>query len=324
MSAYPWGPGSATGIGSHPGTSFADALGLAFELPLPYLPELPARGPGADMLGRTAGLLVDLPVELYAARWQLTARPGKDARRTADFAERDLDTLTTTADGYEGPLKLQAAGPFTLASGLQLPIGGAVLRDRGAVRDLTDSLAEGLRRHVADVQARVPGAKPVIQLDEPSLPFVLAGRIPTESGFGFLRSVSAPDARDLLARLIEAVEVPVVVHSCAPDVPISLLHSAGAAAIAIDLALLDQLDPLGEALDAGLGLLAGVAPATSKGMAGQVSELWGKLGFPLKALADQVVVTPACGLAGSTPAEAARILRACKDAAARLTDVAHS
>ena len=56
----------ATGIGSLPGEDMDAALALVFtELPdLPHLPELPARGPGADMIGRTASALVDLHVDL--------------------------------------------------------------------------------------------------------------------------------------------------------------------------------------------------------------------------------------------------------------------
>ena len=46
----------STGIGSWPGTEMADALKIAFaECPdLPYLPELPARGPYAGLIGRGA------------------------------------------------------------------------------------------------------------------------------------------------------------------------------------------------------------------------------------------------------------------------------
>src|SRR5439155_12075045 len=195
----PWAPGSATGIGSLPGTDIVEALRIVFgELPLPYLPELPARGPGADLVGRTAGLLVDLPVELYAHRWQVTSRPGRDARVTGDLWARDLDTLTDLAFAYAGAFKVQAAGPWTLAAALQLPVGGAVLRDPGAVRDLTESLAEGLRAHVADVAARLPGATILLQLDEPSLPAALAARVPTESGLGSLHPGAAGTARAAL------------------------------------------------------------------------------------------------------------------------------
>ncbi|OLB77310.1 MAG: methionine synthase [Actinobacteria bacterium 13_2_20CM_2_71_6] len=323
----PWAPGSATGIGSLPGTDIVEALRIVFgELPLPYLPELPARGPGADMVGRTAGLLVELPVDLYAGRWRLASRPGLDARRIADLLERDLDALTAQADGYAGPLKVQAAGPWTLASSLQLPVGGAVLRDPGAVRELVASLAEGLALHVREVGRRVPGASVVLQLDEPSLPSVLAGRVPTESGFGTLRTVPESVARSALQELISAVGVPVVVHCCASPVPVALLREAGAVAVALDLSVAPSLDPLGEAIDAGMGLFAGAVAATGPPppavqVAGLVRELWTKLGFPLAELSSRVVVTPACGQAGATPDDARAALVACREAAERLREL---
>src|SRR5205809_337964 len=72
-----------------------------------------------------------------------------------------------------------------------LPVGGALLRAAGAVRDLTESLAEGLRAHVAEVGGRLPAARLLLQLDEPTLPAVLGGRIPTESGLDVLAAVEA-------------------------------------------------------------------------------------------------------------------------------------
>jgi hypothetical protein len=87
MSEFPWGAGSATGIGSLPGSDIREAVRVVFgELPdLPHLPELPARGPGADMIGRGAGLLVDMPVDLQPAGWRLVDRPGRDLRRAWDW-----------------------------------------------------------------------------------------------------------------------------------------------------------------------------------------------------------------------------------------------
>lgn len=328
MGDYPWGAGVATGIGSLPGTDIAEAVKTVLgELPdFPYLPELPARGPGADMVGRSAGLLVDLPVELYAARWRVAARPGRDARRTADLAERDRDALTEHAAGYLGPLKLQVTGPWTLAANVELRTGGPLLRDAGAVRDLAGSLAEGLRRHIAEVAARVPGARVVLQLDEASLPAVLAGQVPTESGFGTLRAVEGTTAVATLSSLVEAVGVPVVVHCCAPDVPVGLIRGAGAVAVSLDLDLLTELEPLGEALDAGFGLFAGAVPtmATSRPEAGEaadrVRQLWNRLGFPPERLPEQVVVTQSCGLAGATPEYARAALAAGREAARRLAE----
>lgn len=329
--AWPWPTGAATGIGSLPGTDIAEAQRIVLgELPtLPHLPELPARGPGADLVGRSAGLLVELPVELYAARWRIAPRPGRDLRRARDLMERDLDQLAEQAEEYAGPVKVQAAGPFTLAAALELPIGGRMLRDPGAVRDLAGSLGEGLRGHVEAVARRLPRASVLLQLDEPSLPTVLAGRVPTESGFGTHRPVETEVARGLLRDVFEAAGVPALVHCCAPDVPLELIRSAGAVGVALDLSLVTDLDPLGEAIDAGLGLLAGAAPTlppasgrapTSVEVAGRVRRVWDQLGFPRRRLAEQVVVTPACGLAGATPAYARAVLTACRDAGRRLAE----
>jgi Cobalamin-independent synthase, Catalytic domain len=349
---WPWGAGSATGVGSLPGTDIDEAVKFVFgELPaLPHLPELPARGPGADMIGRGAGFLTDLPVDLYAGRWRMAPRPGRDLRRTLDLLQRDLDTMTEAADGYVGPIKLQAPGPWTLAATLELSIGGKVLRDHGATRDLVDSLAEGLRLHVADVARRVPGATVLLQLDEPSLPTVLAGRVPTESGFGTLRSVPANDARDALRSIVDLTGVPVIVHCCAPDAPLGLIASAGAAAVSLDLAQINESDPvtldaLGTVIDAGLGFFAGAVPTTppttspgagsgagsaaapnrgqppsSVQVADRITTLWRRLGFPLDRLGGQVVVTPACGLAGASPEYAKAALAVCVEAGRRLSE----
>lgn len=355
----PWPAGTATGTGSLPGTDPGEALRLVFgELPdLPYLPELPGRGAGAELVGRSAALLTELPVEIYAGRWRLAARPGRDLRRARDLLERDLDALTEVADGYAGPLKLQAGGPWTLAAGLDLPAGGPVLADPGATRDLADSLADGLATHAAEVAARVPGATVVLQLDEPTLPAVLAGHIRTESGLGTIGAIEDQAATQGLRAVVEALAkvtsprqgggdgggdggaggaggVPVVVHCCARRPPVGLFREAGAVGVALDLGLVDfgsaaELDALGEVLDAGFGLVAGAVPtrpvagadpADSRPAAARVRELWGRLGLPVARLPYQVVVSTACGLAGADPGYARAAIRACREAGRRLTD----
>jgi methionine synthase II (cobalamin-independent) len=328
VSELPWQAGTATGIGSLPGTDITEAVKTVFgELPeFPYLPELPARGPGADMIGRSAGLLRELPVELYAARWRIASRRGADGRRIADLQERDLDTLTEQAAGYHGPFKIQSTGPWTLATNLELRTGGPMLRDPGAVRDLTSSLAEGLRQHIDELATRLPGAQVVLQLDEASLPAVLAGQVPSESGFSTLAAVEETTATEVLRTVVDTAGVPVIVHCCAPDVPMRLVHAAGAVAISVDLDLLTDLDLLGEALDAGLGLLAGAVPTRAPALAApaaaevadRVRQLWRRLGFPAERLPSQVVVTQACGLAGAAPEYARAALTACREAARQL------
>lgn len=309
---------SATGIGSLPGVDIREAVNETFgELPdFPYLPELPARGPGADLIGRGAALLAGLPVELYAGRWRVVTRAGLDLRRAQDLLERDLDALTERAEGYTGPLKIQSAGPWTLAAGVELALGAAFLKDHMGVLDLAASLREGLAAHVAQVRRRVPGASVLVQLDEPSLPAVLAGRVPTASGLHTYRAVAVPTAREVLASFVEAIDVPVIAHCCASAAPVTLFREAGMTGFAIDLSQVDELDPLGEAIDAGMRLFAGV-PWSDRAPAERISRLWKDLGFASEKLRE-VVVTPACGLAAVTPAQARAAIKACQEASRRL------
>src|SRR3954466_8300195 len=99
-----WGPPS--GVGSLPGTDPAEAIRLVVgELPeFAHLPELPGRGAGADLIGRSAALLVDVAVDLTPAGWRLVPRPGIDQRRAVEFLARDLDALHEVAADYAGPL----------------------------------------------------------------------------------------------------------------------------------------------------------------------------------------------------------------------------
>jgi hypothetical protein len=321
----PWSPGAVTGIGALPGIDPGEAAGLVFgELPLlPHLVELPERGAGADMIGRSAALLIDLPVEIVPSGWRLTAHPGRDLRRAHDFLAWDLDALEAAAGGHAGPVKVQAAGPMTLAASLELATGHRVVGDPGAVRDLTQSLTEGLRLHLAEIERRVPGAAPVLQLDEPSLPAVLAGAVPTPSGYGTVRAVEAQVAEQALHDVLSAAPAGGrVVHCCADDVPIGLLRDAGAAAVAIDASRLGRAsyDALGEAVDAGTSLWLGVLPSTDAPVSfdaarDRLRSIWTELGFPLDRLADAVVPTPACGLAAASPAHVRAVFSALAEVA---------
>lgn len=151
--------GAATGVGSMPGGDAREAAKTvtgSFE-DFPFLPELPARGPGADMIGRTAGLLVELYARVEPSGWRIGDRPGRDTKRARSWLGEDLDALEEFTQGYEGPLKVQAVGPWTLAATLELRNGESALSDTGACRDLAGSLAEGLRLHLEEMRRRVPG-----------------------------------------------------------------------------------------------------------------------------------------------------------------------
>ena len=326
------GTGWSTGVGSMPGTEpHESAAVVAGEAPhLPHLVELPGRGPGADLVGRTAALLTDLHVDLQPSGWRLVDRPGRDERRGVSYLSHDLDELEAAHQGRTGPVKVQLGGPWTLAAALRLTRGEPVLSDRGAVRDLVQSLTDGAVQHLGDVRRRLPDAPLVLQLDEPSLPAVLEGGILSSSGARAFSPVPAVTVEETLRALVDAVGVPVVVHCCAERPPVATLVRAGASGLSLDLTVLARQvdDELGEAVDGGVALFAGVVPAVlprgaalsdPAGTVGPVRRVWHRIGLPAEGLR-RVVVTPTCGLAGADPAHARAALRIAADAARQLAE----
>jgi methionine synthase II (cobalamin-independent) len=308
---------------------------LLSEEGLPYLPELPARGPGADIIGRSAGLLADLAVDLQPMGWRFVDRAGRDAHRTSGLMRQDLDELAEAFDGYAGELKVQIAGPWTLASSIWLHRGERSVVDAGATRDLIASLAEGLRVHLDEVGKLLPRATLVVQIDEPSLPSVLAGRLPTASGFGRIRAIDPTAAAEGIRDVVAAAgDRHTVLHCCAPDVPFVLLRDTGLKAVSVDLALLTPKgwESLAATVESGVDLWAGIVPTDQAGGGArlQVSEViaplleaWRRVGLPVTDLS-RVTLTPACGLAGLTPAGAGNLQRLAVEAARALTETAGS
>src|ERR1700722_20164013 len=352
-----------------PGTDPAEATRVvAGELPhFPFLPELPDRGPGADVVGRTAGLLIDIPVEVTPRGWRLAERPGRDLARARSMLASDLDVLAEVLDGYQGLVKIQLCGPWTLAAALELPrTMNVAVADPGAVADLTASLAEGAASYVAEVLKRVPEAKLVVQLDEPSLPAVAEGEVPTASGLSRLAAVETDTLRDGLAEVLASIRGYTVVHCCATTVPFGIIRAAGTGAVSFALSQLrrGEEDAVAEAAEAGMGLLTGAVATIPDGLAepgrgersargdrssrgersgrgdrarGQGDEarerdearetaervirFWRRLGLPLATLAEQAVITPACGLPGTSMAQARDVLTRCREAASMLPEL---
>lgn len=325
-------PAAVTTVGSMPGTAVVDAVGLLVnELAqgdgVPHLPELPARGPGSDLVGRTASLLAevapDLAVETTAAGWRFADAPGREMRRARSWLAEDLDAFEEALDGFDGWIASSLAGPWTLAAAIELRTGERALRDVGACRDLAGALVHAATDHVAELRRRVPGARIMLWFDEPSLPAVLEGSLPTQSGRGSYAAVEQPVAATALADLVEAVHAAgaaVVIHCCAERPPLALMRGTGADALSVDLLIHDQRDDdeLGELLDSGRRLVAGVVPGTGLASAspasevgdtvGHVTALGNRLGLGAEELARGVLLSPTCGLAGASPAAARRAL----------------
>ncbi len=324
----------ATGVGSMPGDDVEDydrAVKVVLDVlaDLPHVPELPGRGPHADLTGRSLAVMAELGADLQPAGWRLTDAAGVDHRRARSLLAQDLDAVEEHSQGYSGPFKIQVTGPWTLAATVERPRGDRVLADRGARRELAQALAEGLRGHVADVQRRIPDAELVVQVDEPALPAVLAGRVPTASGFSRHRSVDAQGASPALewvfAAVTEAGATPVA-HCCAADAPIRLLTGAGAAGVSVDLDVLPlhAYDELAGLLEQGQPVHLGVVPCVAPGspvsdshVTERVLRLLEMTGLDPETAAG-LVITPSCGLAGADDRWALQALETCRRVAANL------
>jgi methionine synthase II (cobalamin-independent) len=315
-------PAAATGIGSLPGTDSLEwSRAIAGELPdFPHVPELPARGPGADMVGRTMALLAevapDLAVETTPVGWRFADAPGRVMARARSWLAEDLDGIEQALAARQGPLKAQLTGPWTLAAAIETRGGERAVRDAGACRDIAEALAEATTRHIRDIQRRLPGAEVVLQLDEPSLPSVLAGGVTTASGLATYRAVDPARAQSHLGWVLDAAtgaDALAGVHCCHARAPIGLMRKAGARMLSVDPDILDgsQEEPLGEALEAGLQILLGYAPSLpvsvpgaqvlAERIAAGALEQYSRWGIPAETANAHVSLTPSCGLAGADP-----------------------
>ena len=181
---------------------------------------------------------------------------------------------------------------------------------------------------VGELDRRLPDVHLIIQLDEPSLPAVLAGAIPTASGFSRHRSVDIPEASGSISAIAEGLGgagVETWVHCCAAKPPVELLHRAGAAAVLVDL---DRLRPadwdvIGPAIEAGLVIGLGVVPSGRAPTADLIADRVVSALRPLDLapeITTRTVITPACGLAGSSVDAAVQVLRTLRTAADIVTD----
>ncbi|MCB5283184.1 hypothetical protein QK292_08080 [Arthrobacter sp. AL08] len=319
---------TATALGAWPGEDPVESARIIRgELGgphLPFLAELPDRGVGSDALGRTASLLVDLSVDVQPYGWRIVDRPGKDFKRARSALSTDINILADVIGAEDSPatdLKVQLRGPLSLAAGLHLHNGERALIDYGARRDLAASLAAGAGSYLSRIAAAAPGARIVVEIDEPEIASVLAGTIPTSSGYRTLRSVAGQEATDswelLINALREAGAVEVVV--CVPEVeaPFDRILAAGADGIAVPLRALTsrQWEQLAGAVEGGKRLWAGALdvsnPAAALPRVADVVETlwrpWRQLGLAAATLGG-VRVTPSDGLARHSPASATAVL----------------
>ncbi|GAB20793.1 hypothetical protein GOEFS_132_00240 [Gordonia effusa NBRC 100432] len=319
--------GIGAGLGSMPGTDPRAAAKLvAGELDWPFLAELPARGLGADMIGRTAAVLVDIALDTArvspgdTTTYRIAGPPGRLVNRARGYLDADLDAAEEVFErsGLRGdgrPFTITLCGPYTFAANVELASGHKVLHDRGAVRDVVASMAEGLSELVADVERRL-GCNAVVQLDEPMIGAVLDGRIRPLTRLDVMPEVSAEGAAQLLQSMAARIARPIVLHSCA--VPRwDLIEHLTDFAVSLDISLLDdpQLDRFGSFIDRGGRAVAGIVPTvrpakmvSADQLSTRLAEFIDRIGLPRNVLSEQIAVSPTCGLAGADNEWSARAL----------------
>lgn len=315
---------TVTALGDWPGQDPMEALriirGELGSPNLPFLPSLPDRGVGSDEIGRTAGLLAELPVDLQPHGWRLVDRPGTDVRRAISALSTDINVLADVVGFEERPadaLKVHCRGPLSLAANLHLHNGERALLDYGARRDLRDALIEGVSSLLQRAAVASPGARLTLQLDEPEISGVLAGAIPTASGYRTLRAVPEHEAIEAWTMLVEGARkagAAAVVLSFRSAEHLSLVQRVPGVGVAVPIADLSnrQWEALAELVEAGRTLWAGVpVPNGGQSRVQETAESllrpWRGLGLALESLGS-IRLVPAVALAEHGPDSARRTL----------------
>lgn len=299
-------PGLATGIGSLPHVEVDAAISmvLASTPDLPFVPQLPNRGPSQSMIGQFAAPPSKAPpaelVALVAAVAAMAVRPRA--------------------------IKLQVTGPLTLGRALG-DIDAAVALCCAWIGCLEDAVSRAL-----------PGLPTVLFIDEPALVLWRSGRGYSGHGRSEPGPLPAAEAVGHLRTMLGVSRSITGVHVCGTG-DLAIACEAGPTIVHLDGArplgdgdvghLVAHLDddgwiawgavptdgPTSAPRQAPGGPVAG-PPAGPVAVPGDVNELvdrllavWEATGVPMGRLAERALVTPACGLAGHTVAGAEHILR---------------
>jgi len=300
---------SVTGTGPWPGLDVLEAqtvvVGDLVDTPsevagLPFTVQLAERGPWGDRTGRAAALLAELPTELGPHGWKLADRPGRDLARAQAYGREDVDALAVAGHGYVGPLVVPVLGPMTLAASLYLSRGDRVVSDAGAVRELAASLAAGLAEHLAAIRRSVPGAEPTVLLHEPLLAQVMAGVLPSFSGYSALRSVPGPVAAERIRDVATGAGAPVVVHGGTAWTSLGAIRAADVDGFALAVDALDERswEKVAEVVEGGLAFWPELPPQASSqcagpdvtGQADTLTRPWRSVGLAMAGLRDVVLL----------------------------------
>ncbi|ANE08084.1 hypothetical protein [Corynebacterium glutamicum] len=312
----------AYGLGELPGKSAAEAADIiqGETGDLLHIPQLPARGLGADLIGRTVGLLDMINVDRGARSWVMSTRPNRLTHLTGDFLDMDLDACEETWGTGVDKLKIQVAGPWTLGARIELANGHRVLSDRGAMRDLTQALIVGIDAHARKVAGRFR-AEVQVQIDEPELKSLIDGSLPGTSTFDIIPAVNVADASERLQQVFSSIEGPTYLNLTGQIPTWDVARGAGADTVQISMDQVrgnEHLDGFGETITSGIRLGLGITTGKDvvdellerpRQKAVEVARFFDRLGVGRNYLVDAVDIHPGEDLVQGTITEAAQAYR---------------
>ena len=283
-----------TGVGSLPHDDAGDAAAFVLSTTdLAYLPQLPS-------LDRSEGMLRQWGDGLCGAggsddgiglRWGEAPRTDSEPFGGAAAMLKILD---------RPEIKTQFTGPVTLWMAL---LAAGCPAD-GLWECVVDGLSERVTAHVDMIQTVRPSVEIIAVMDEPALVTFAPGRsdgpIPIEA------------AAEAISRVFAEAPVPVGIHVCG-DTDWRVVAGLEPAWLSWDLAglgdgFLEATDAIAEIVSQGTGIMWGMVPTDPAPIdLDRVRSRYGTAvtrlvleGAPVGALTTKSVVTPACGLAGTT------------------------
>jgi hypothetical protein len=316
--------GWPTGIGSLPHVDIdaAIAFSLASCPEVPAAPSLPRRDAREGMLGQAAWGVAGVEVREDGS---LTVDPdgldpeapvGDGSLSGAPF--KTLRHFLAAVAGRTGPMKLQLTGPITLGLALQeagAPTELAFEVARAAVRSRAESLLKA-------AAATAPDAPLVVFVDEPSLVNGLSQQSP----------LSADRTVDLVSGALATLEPHAVtgLHCCGPaDWKVVLQAGPDMLSLPVSAGVGRAAGAVSSFVERG-GWLAWGAVPTGGPLGDSVTRLWRQLaaqwcelvqaGCDPVLLRRQALITPACGLATHTEAQADTVMGLSRRLAERLHD----
>ena len=303
--------GLSTSIGSLPHDDAQEAARFAIDAHprLPAAPSLPRRSATEGMIAQAAwgitgvSVLEDGSLLVDEAAVDPETPLGDSTVEGEPFA--GLRAFLTAIEGRVAPFKLQLTGPVTLGLALHA-VGVSIDRAFGVAR-----LAVTARIRAALQLARqtAPGATPVMFLDEPGL------RAALDPGF----PLDLDDALDLVSSAMAVIEEHAIagLHCCGrADWQAVLQSGPQILSLPVGTGAVEHAGAVAGFLERG-GWIAWGAVPTDGPLIESSDVLWRRLGAEWDALAvagcdpallrEQAIITPACGLVGFDPFQAAQV-----------------